>query len=549
VQRQKLEQCLQTSLCILGSAAFCVLLAASPARAQLSPPPSVMVDDPIPHRTEGAGPYKRLILRGAYMIDGTGAPAQGPIDLVVTGDRITQIKLIGAPGRIEDIRRPEKGDHEIDLTGYYIMPGFIDTHVHTLSLNDQQKTPTDYILKLWMINGITSVRDLGQEFQPPEWLLDIKRRSERNEITAPRIDVYPYFANGVHPFGTVEEAKARIRDFKKRGVDGVKFFGAPTNLTIAGIEEARRLGMRTTIHDDQLQVSEGNVVSLSEHGLQGMEHWYGLPEAMFEDKSVQHYSNGYIYDNEQDRFGEAGRLWKQAAPPGSKKWEEVMDALLKRQFIITPTFVPYLASRDLWRAIRAPWQDEYALPALWDFWRPNPLHHGSFWFDWTTEDEVAWRENYGIWMQFINEYKNHGGLVPVGDDAGFLYNLPGFGFVQELELLREAGFTPLEVIRAATQSGARALGHDDQLGTLKLGMKADIIAIKGNPLANLKLLFATGTIRLDQQGRVDHVGGIDYIVKDGIVYDGRELRDEVKVMVARQKAERHIGPGVMPVVE
>jgi imidazolonepropionase-like amidohydrolase len=81
-----------------------------------------------------------------------------------------------------------------------------------------------------------------------------------------------------------------------------------------------------------------------------------------------------------------------------------------------------------------------------------------------------------IWMQFINEYKNRGGLVPAGDDAGFLYNLPGFGFIQELKLLREAGFTPLEVIRAATQSGARALGHEDQVGMLKLGMKADIIA-------------------------------------------------------------------------
>jgi hypothetical protein len=66
----------------------------------------------------------------------------------------------------------------------------------------------------------------------------------------------------------------------------------------------------------------------------------------------------------------------------------------------------------------------------------------------------------------------HIGWTTTGGDAGFLYNLPGFGFIQELELLREAGFTPLEVIRAATQSGARALGHEDQVGTLKLGMKA-----------------------------------------------------------------------------
>lgn len=525
-------------------------IASTPAVAQLSPPPSVIVEDPVPHRSEGTGPYKRLVLRGAYLIDGTGAPAQGPVDLVIEGSRIQQIKLIGAPGRIEPDRRVAKGDFEIDLSGFYILPGFIDTHVHTLSLNDVQKIPTDYIFKLWMINGITSVRDLGQDYRPPEWLLDLERKSDRNEITAPRIDVYPYFADLVHPFSTEDEARARIRDFKKRGVDGIKFCCTATNLTIAGIEEARKLGLYTTIHDDMLQVSEGNVVTLSEHGLQGMEHWYGLPEAMFEHQSIQAFSNNYIYDNEQDRFGEAGRLWKQAAAPGSPRWEAVMDALLGRHFIITPTFVPYLASRDLWRVIRAPWQDEYTLPALWDFWRPNPLNHGSFWFNWTTEDELAWKENYGLWMQFINEYKNKGGLVPVGDDAGYLYNLPGFGFVQELELLREAGFSSLEVIRAATQSGARALGHADQIGAIKIGMKADIIAVKGNPLANLKLLYATGTIQLNEStGKVEPVGGVRYIIKDGIVYDGEKLREEVRAMVAKEKKALGIGPGVMPVAQ
>src|SRR6202000_1979487 len=113
-----------------------------PAMAQLAPPPASMADDPIPHGTEGVGPFKRLILRGAYMIDGTGAPARGPIDLVVEGDRIKEIKLVVAPGRIDANLRPSKGDHEIDMSGYYIMPGFINTHVHTLSLNHLQKTPT-----------------------------------------------------------------------------------------------------------------------------------------------------------------------------------------------------------------------------------------------------------------------------------------------------------------------------------------------------------------------------------------------------------------------
>jgi hypothetical protein len=531
-----------------GAIALVFALSIQCACAQLNPPPKVVQDDPIPPRTQGAGPFKRLVLRSAYLVDGSGSPAQGPVDIVIEGNRIARIYTLGAPGRIEAGKRAPKGDYELDLAGYYVLPGFIDTHVHLLSRNDAQQTPTDYILKLWMGNGITSVRELGSD-RPIEWLMDIKHRSERNDIVAPRIDVYPFFENFLDPITTEDGARARVRDLMRRGADGIKFggSGAPA-VTFAGIEEAGRLNLHSTMHHDQMAVAGANVLDTSAHGLQGMEHWYGLPEAMFEERTIQDYPPGYVYNNEQDRFAEAGRLWRQAAAPGSPKWREVMDTLLKRNFIITPTFVTYLAARDLTRAIRMPWQDEYTLPELWNFWRPDPLNHGSFWFDWTTEDEIAWKENYQIWMKFINEYKNRGGLVPVGDDAGYLYNLFGFGYLQELQLLREAGFTPLEVIRAATQSGARAIGHADRVGVVRPGMMADIIAVKGNPLENLKLLYGTGAFRLDEKtGQLEHVGGIDYTIKDGIVFDARELRKEVRDMVSKQKRELHMPQGPMPV--
>ncbi|WP_434405543.1 amidohydrolase family protein [Sphingobium sp. DN12] len=117
-----------------------------------------------------------------------------------------------------------------------------------------------------------------------------------------------------------------------------------------------------------------------------------------------------------------------------------------------------------------------------------------------------------------------------------------------MELLREAGFSPLEVIHAATQEGARLLGHEDQIGTIRVGRKADLVVIKGNPLANMKLLFGTGSIRLnDATGKVDRVGGVDYTIKDGIIYDAKALRAEVRAMVARQKAERGMQPGIMTI--
>jgi imidazolonepropionase-like amidohydrolase len=506
------------------------------------------VPDPIPARTEGVGPFNRTVLRNVIMIDGTGGPAAGPVDIVLSGDHIAEIRPIGAPHAIKDSARAAKGDHEIDLTGYYVLPGFIDSHVHLHDLNDPQKVPSDYILKLWIINGITSVRELGSS-KPIEWLVDIKKRSERNEIVAPRIDVYPFFQNiRTTPVNDPVQARLAVNEAKKRGADGIKFIGAPEDVLFAAMEEAKRIGMPTAMHHNQNSVAYANVLTTSAHGLTSMEHWYGLPEAMFTDKSVQAWPTDFVATDEQMRFGESGRLWAQTAPPGSKKWEEVMQTLLDRNFVLDPTFDAYLTGRDTMRNMRAIWHADYTMPGLWDYYRPSRANHGSYWYDWTTEDEVAWRQNYQLWMQFVNEYKNKGGIVTVGDDAGFIYNLYGFGFVQEMELLREAGFSPLEVIHSATQQGARLLGHEDTLGTIRVGRKADLVVVKGNPLANMKLLFPTGTLHLnDETGKTERVGGIAYTIKDGIIYDNALLRKEIRDMVNRPKSDRGLPPGPMPI--
>jgi hypothetical protein len=120
-----------------------------------------------------------------------------------------------------------------------------------------------------------------------------------------------------------------------------------------------------------MDVSRVNVLTSARWGLTSMEHWYGLPEALFADRTIQDYPVTYNYANEADRFSEAGRLWKQAAPPFSARWNEVMNELLALDFTIDPTFTIYEASRDLARARRAEWHDEYTLPSLWDFYAPN----------------------------------------------------------------------------------------------------------------------------------------------------------------------------------
>ena len=140
-------------------------------------------------------------------------------------------------------------------------------------------------------------------------------------------------------------------------------------------------------------------------------------------------------------------------------------------------------------------------------------------------------------MRFVNEYKNRGGRVTVGSDSGYIYKVYGFGTIEELELLREAGFHPLEVMKAATLSGAEALGMQQSIGSIEPGKLADLAILDENPLANFKVLYGTGHMRLDKTGKVNQVGGVKYTVKDGIIYDAKQLLSDVRKIVNKAKQE------------
>jgi len=492
-----------------------------------------------PNRAEGEY-ANRTIIRGVTLINSTGAPPVGPVDIVIEKNRIAQIKQVGYPGvPIEPKSRPKlnEGDKELDCTGMYLMPGFIDMHGHIGG--KQQGTPAEYVFKLWLGHGITTIRDPSAG-NGLEWTLDQKRRSEKNEITAPRIKAYTAFGMGSDkPITTPEEARQWVRDNATKGADGIKFFGAEPAVFRAALEENKKIGLRSACHHAQLEVARMNVLATAKAGLTSMEHWYGLPEALFDERTLQNYPADYNYNNEQNRFEEAGKLWKQSAEPGSAKWNQVMDELLKLDFTLDPTFNIYEANRELMLARRAEWHDEYTLPAVWRFYGPSRISHGSYWLNWGTEQEVAWKENYRIWMRFVNEYKNKGGRVTTGSDSGFIYQLYGFAYIRELELLREAGFHPLEVIRAATIKGAEALGMADQIGSVEVGKLADFVITEENPLANLKTLYGTGAIKVNDKNEVTRVGGVKYTVKDGVIYDAKKLLADVRKMVADAKTKEN----------
>ena len=502
---------------------------------------------PAPPRAEGDGPFDRLILRGVTLINSTGAPPLGPVDIVIEGDRIARIAVVGYPGvPIDPDARPqaEPGDQEMDLTGMYVLPGFVDMHGHIGGV--EQGTPAEYVFKLWLAHGVTTVRDPGSG-NGLDFVLEHQQRQAAGEITAPRIFAYSYFGQGLdEPITTPAQARAWVREARRRGADGIKFIGASPDLLQAAIEEAAVRGLRTAMHHAQLEVVRANVMDTARWGLTSMEHWYGLPEAMFTDRTIQDYPVDYNYYDESDRFGEAGRLWAQAAPPGSERWNAVRDELIELDFTIDPTFGIYQASRDLMAQVRAEWHELYTLPSLWAFFSPSRRAHGSYWFDWTTADEIAWRENYRLWMRFIGDYVAHGGRVTAGSDSGYIYKLYGFGYIQELELLQEAGLHPLEVIRAATLSGAEALGAESEIGSIEVGKFADLVIVGENPLANLKVLYGTGAIRVNDEDVPVRVGGVRYTIVGGVVYDVPELLADIRAMVREAREAAGVGRPMPP---
>jgi hypothetical protein len=495
-------------------------------------------------KDEGKGPYKRLIIRGGIVIDGTGAPPRGPMDIVIENNKIVKVQNVGYPGiPINESKRPQKGDYEIDAAGMYILPGFVDLHIHS---GNQFKAPdAEYTYKLWMAHGITTVR--GVALGPMEWSLKEKERSAKNEIVAPRIYVYDRPGNGADWKGgsinDPETAKKWVKYAKKKGIDGLKLTSPRPQIMKALLEEANANKMGSVAHLSQIGVAEMNLIDAARLGLRNQTHFYGLFEALYKNNDVQPWPYDMNYNNEQHRFGQVARQWDLIHERGSPEWKALIDELLEYNFIIDPTMTAYIATRDVMRAQTAVWHEKYTLPSLWNYYTPSRYNHGAYYFDWTTADEVAWKNFYRVWMSFLNDYKNAGGRVTVSSDAGYTYNLFGFSTVEEMELLQEAGFHPLEVFRGATKHGAEAIfepkGEDIQFGVIRPGLLADLVIIGENPIENLKVLYGTGAVRLNNKtAEAELVGGVLYTIKDGIIYDAKQLLKDVEMMVKKQKKER-----------
>jgi hypothetical protein len=495
-----------------------------------------------PARHEGDGPFPRLVIRGVTLIDGSGGPPRGPVDVVIENNRIADIVAVGTPKLpIDSTRRPRRGDRDIDANGMYMMPGIVDLHVHQ---GTPQKAPeSEYYNKLWLAHGITTVR--GVPFASFQYSVSEKARSAKNEITAPRYYVYqrPGTGWGRGPVRTPDDARNWVRWISQNGADGLKVGAERPEIMAALLDEAKKQGLGSTAHLQQTGVAQMNADDATKLGLGTVTHFYGLFESMYENNDVQPWPVTLNYNDEQDRFGQVARQWTLVKPRG-EKWNQLLKNFKERDVTLDPTMSIYNAGRDLSRKMTLPWHAKYTVPTLWDYYQPSRTNHGSYWYYWTSWDEIAWKNFYHVWMEFVVDYKNMGGRVSTGSDAGFIYSTPGFATIEEMEMLQEAGFHPLEVIRSATLTGAQTLAkpkgiEDPDFGVVRQGALADLAIVDANPLENLKVLYGTGWFKLnDATRRVDQVGGVRWTIKDGIVYDAKQLLADVAKMVEDQRRTR-----------
>lgn len=506
--------------------------AAAPMTADAATPPR--------GSDEGDGPFAKMVIRGVNLIVGRDQEVRGPVDIVIERNRITDILSAGEPGqRLRSGRPPHDAEHEIDATGMWVMPGLVDEHTHS----GQGETPRTYAYKLWLGHGVTTVRgvSLGRHAE----IVEDQKRSERNEIVAPRIVNYQTPGSGWDKGAIDNPGAARrwVRWAAENGVDGIKFFGTGPywkREISAMITEAKKEKIGTTMHMSPPIYEQLNGVEVGRLGVGTITHFYGHFESLLTSGREHPKPPDYDYANEASRWREVAKVVEHTHQPGSRQWWDYLKEQRDNDVTFGPTMTVYQAGRDLMRARGLEWHPNFVAPSLWNFWEPSPQAHGSFYYDWTTTDEVSWKRFFHQYMQLVGDYRSIGGRIAGGTDPGFIYNVYGFANAAELELLHEAGLSPVEAIEAMSHHTAATIaeptGQKREYGTVEVGMIADLAVVPTNPLEDLRSLYGTGTGRLNSEtGDIVRVGGVQWTIRNGVAYDAKKLLADVMDMVRAQK--------------
>lgn len=495
----------------------------------------------IPLGTTKGESYGRLVIQNAMVVSGRGSPRsnrsmppEGPVDIIIEDGRIVDIILVDAVNLGGGSYERVTGDRVIDAQGMYVLPGLVEMHAHLPSEESMNGYGPEYAYRLYLGHGITTVRDAGTG-AGLDFMTQQREASARNEFPAPRLVLcqrWPLPLRRWNVGNTPERAREQVRLFQEMGADCVKISRSPgqyPDVLEAAVSEANLLGMHVMV---DLKVSESDALVASHAGVRSIEHWYGVPDAAL--PHTQNFPPDYNYWDELKRFRWAGELWSEAA-----KYPERLDAVLDTMVMNgtnwNPTMVVYEDFRDWGREMTMPWRETLIMPQILDKFGPDSTSHGSFKTEWKTSDEIRWRKNFGIWMDNVRSFHEKGGLLTAGSDAG---PVGGLYLIRELEMMQEAGINPIDIIRIATTNAYRALGMDkDGYCGIRVGCRADLAVVDGNPIDNLKVMYGRGYgfYAIKPRDEQMNYGGVAYTIKDGIVFDAKALLQEVEWLVKREK--------------
>jgi imidazolonepropionase-like amidohydrolase len=444
----------------------------------------------------------RVVLTHVRIIDGTGAAAVEDQNVVIEGGKITAVQ------KGTDIAIAE-GTTVLDLRGYSVMPGIVGMHNHLFyiarpNLNSQWKYEEPVLLpqmtfsapRLYLAAGVTTMRTTGSVETYAD--LNLKSDIDAGKLPGPHIDVTgPYLEGATSYFIQMphlknpDDARQTVDYWADRGATSFKAYMNITRAELkAAIDAAHKRGIKVTGHLCSVTYKEA-----AELGIDDLEHGFYVNTQLDPDKKPDVCSDS------------AGEYTLEHMVPGSTEAKDLIDALVQHHVAITSTLPVFEGDAGGGRPpIRQQALDAMTPEAREDFFllrqrsasRPAPKADPAMLFKRDMELEHA--------------FAAAGGLLIAGPDpTGAGDVLPGFGDQREIELLVEAGFSPVEAIKIATLNGAKYLGRENQIGTVAAGKNADLVVIKGDP-----------------SKKISEVENVEIVFKDGVGYDAGKLLDSVR---------------------
>ncbi|MEV0261383.1 amidohydrolase family protein [Streptomyces sp. NPDC050617] len=432
----------------------------------------------------GNGAPERLALTHATVIDGTGAGPARDMTVLVEGGRITTV------GRSSEVPVDE-GVRTADLTGKYLIPGLIDAHVHSPAL--EEIAPP-----LYPLAGVTTVREMWGEPLHHEW----RRKIDDGELLGPRwvigsamVDGTPSLwaddAGSVLLAGDEHAARQAVRRAEADGADFVKVYSRLSRgAYLAVADEARRLGIPFAGHcPDAVPVAEA-----SGAGQRSIEHLHalllstasreqeteirrGLAEVRLEPvpSSLDRYHRWFQQIHELE--GQAVRSYDR------ERARSLFHRLAAEGTHVTPTLTVH-------HMLERPGE----LPSHAPEWTYLPRWMTAAWPDIlealiggrTARQAELVRTAYAHRLRLVAELHRCGVPILAGTDTGTGYAVPGFALHDELNLLVDAGLTPMQALQSATRTPARFLGLGDRTGTVEQGRAADLLVLDADPLHDIR---------------------------------------------------------------